>query len=352
MSKRLPSKTSRPRKRTLGDLSSKKAQDLWLAGGPLHGFKNIPWAISTVGTDGRTFTVKAFMRDEERREENMVLRLIALIGWPRPPPATNKMDAFYPDFALFFECHEMQHVDPTHIHNVHRPGGYAAQQAADLRKCTELVAQGYYGIVIAAFDGPFAGGHWTAVTNAEVRWRTSLAVQTLAQARAENYARGDYAGRMMLFSSPVTDANPTATDGLRIGARFLSFDAIDDAGRRAAAAFPAERVRDLAAAQAALVAAIAARAATAAVVAAAGDSGSSDDNVAAAASSSDSDNDLDLVGARLAATNLAAAAPPACAFCGSGVASEAVVWPGMDAAPVCARDCAGLAVLGTVGGDR
>jgi len=317
MSKRRSSTSGRRRKPRLDEMASAAAQALWDTGGPLHGFKNIPWAIATVGTDGRTFTVKGTLRDDERREENMVLQLIALVGWPRPASQELKVDAFYPEHAFFAECHESQHVDPRHIFNTRRSAGYADQRATDMRKSLALVRQGFYGIVIAAFDGPFHEQHWMPVANAEVRRRTALAMRTLLAVRADAYARGDYAGRMLLFSSPTADDYDTEPwDGVRVGRRFLGFAEIDAVGRDAAALFAPERIAELRAAHALFAAALA----RAAPIVAGSNDASSDDDVAPIDA---------MVGGE----------PVACAFCGDTATEQALV-SGMMPAPICSRACA------------
>ena len=311
--------SKRRRKPRLDEMSSAAADALWASGAPLDGYKRIPWAIATVGSDGRTFTVKRLMRDEERREENMVLQLIALVGWPRPARQELKVDAFYPDHAFFVECHETQHVDPNHIFNTRRAAGFADQRATDMRKGRALLQQGFYGIIIAAFDGPFLEQHWEPVPNAEVRRRTALAMRTLLAVRSAAYARGDYAGRMLLFSSPMTSELDAAEpwDGVRVGERFLGFGELDAAGRAAAASFTPERIAELRAAHERLVAALAAPPPPAAF---ASDDSGPDSPAAVGAQLGDGERMI------------------ACAFCGDE-ATELALVRGALPAPACSRAC-------------
>jgi hypothetical protein len=224
-------------KTRVSDMGGPREEALWARGGPLEGRKRIPWAISRVDADGRTFRVKQFMRDDDRKEENMVLALIAALGWMAPAPQTLKVDVHYPELALFFECHESQHVDASHTFNTRSADAWTNQQATDRRKGAELVRQGFWGAIVAAFDGPFHGeatgrAVWNATPNIEVRRRALLAARTLVAERARAYAAGDFAGRVMFFSSAmVTDGG--GNDDLRIGERFLSFDEINGAGRAA-----------------------------------------------------------------------------------------------------------------------
>lgn len=197
-------------------MGGERERALWRVDGPLHGRKNIPWAIATVSPDGRSFAVKSMMRDDARKEENMTLRLIAMIGWPAPAPQSIKVDAYYPELQLFFELHETQHADALDFRNQRAPGAWAAQRASDRAKAAALVNQGWYGGIVTAFDGPFydpdrSEPAWVPVGNVEVRRRTQLAVRALLDERARNHAAGDHRGRVFLFSSSGPAPAPGAT---------------------------------------------------------------------------------------------------------------------------------------------
>jgi len=223
---------------------SSSMEALWRVGGPLAGYKNIPWAISKVEADGKTYRVKGYIRDDDRLEENMTLQLIAALGFPRPPSNDWKVDAYFPELSFFAELHETQHVDKDDF-RMKDPARWAAQKLSDKRKLIHLLSQGFHGVIVLGFDGPFYNPgrpepRWLKVGAAEVQRRTLQAMRAVAAARLRQYRAGDYAGRVMVFCSPMA-SNDTALacpsdgsssnlvncfDSLNIGGRYLELDEI------------------------------------------------------------------------------------------------------------------------------
>lgn len=201
---------------------------LFRQGGPLYGKKRVDYAIAKVHPDGINFDLVRYVRNKNKKEENMIIALIRTLGWPaesesvRPdtsnPEMVVKVDALYPDLGLVFECDEMQHYDDDHLFNQGDKQGY--QKRRDRLVNEYYTSRGFYVVRLNGTRGPYridpakpdqarrhpSGLLWYPAENSEVLRRGREAVKRVLELKTAAYARGDFAGKLISYPDDAVGA--------------------------------------------------------------------------------------------------------------------------------------------------
>lgn len=241
---------SKKKRKTRKGSQADLIKGLYRQKGPLYGKKRALYAISKVQDDGVTYELARFVRKDTKKEENCIIALIRLLGFPdesetiRPDPSdpeqTAKVDALYRDLRLVFECDEVQHFDDDHIFNQGAKKGY--QRKRDRLINEYYTRQGYYVIRVNATTGPFpvsstmdtekakkhpSGLLWYPAENSKVLERARTAVQVALDAKRANYASGDFAGKVICVPDDASGSFANrwfGADATNAKARQVAFD--------------------------------------------------------------------------------------------------------------------------------
>jgi hypothetical protein len=171
---------------------------LWASGGPLHGKKRIDYPLARVYSDGRTYDLRKFTRGKTELEENFMLTLIRLLGWPDVSPQEAKVDALWTALSFAAECDESQHFDPTSFFNT-RPGKEDYQRLRDNAvNRFHAVRHGRYVLRVMACTQDDSGV-WKPIGLPELRRRTLQGALHVLELRRSALAQGQLGGRVVVW---------------------------------------------------------------------------------------------------------------------------------------------------------